>query len=541
LATALKKAAESLKNKGLLDIWITKDLPIDKTPTQSRHDIYKTRSAKINFLSRRKFLVLRRLLDGRALSIKKLTLLGFSLVSLPLVLALIYSATQVNQLANQGTQAIYSVAELTNINQELNDRRLQLERYASQYVVLKDKELKLNYVAQYHKITELLDHQLTPHVDNSFNELRSLFNQRIQLIDNLINDQAINEQSLEALQAHFVELASLSKQINIYSNKLISVQATSIKTGAEQVSRTMLISLVIIPVTLVIAGFFIFLITSPLKLLIRKIKYLEQGDFEKAIHVKSSPEIREIADALEMMRLRLHALELQKSSFIRHISHELKTPLAAIREGTELIYDNSVGPLNDEQQEICLIIRESVNRLQRHIEELLDFNIVLDSTSLQDSEKITLPSLIDGVITDHKLDLKRKQITINNTIGDVTIYSNTKQLKVILDNIISNAIKYTKTSGTISISGTINEEHLTLNIVDQGPGISDDMKERVFEAFYQGPAPIESQVKGSGLGLTIVKELLMRLNGEIIIKDSDGQHCGANIEITLPRVSRYED
>ncbi len=495
----------------------------------------------MKLLLRRKYHALRRLLDGRALSIKKLTLLGFSLVSLPLVVALIYSATQVNQLSNQGAQAIYSVAELTNINQELNDRRSQLERYASQYVVLKDQELKRNYVAQFLRIRELLDHQLAPYVDNSLNDLRAHFEQRIQLIDDLINDQAIDEQSLEPLQEHFVKLADLGKQINIYSNKLISAQATSIKKGAEQVSRTMLISLVIIPVTLVIAGFFIFLITSPLKLLIRKIKSLEQGNFEQAIHVKSSPEIREIADALEMMRLRLHALELQKSSFIRHISHELKTPLAAIREGTELIYDNSVGPLNDEQQEICLIIRESVNRLQRHIEELLDFNIVLDSTSLQDSEKIALLVLIDSVLNDHKLDLKRKQITIINTLDDVTIYSNAKQLRVILDNIISNAIKYTKSSGTMTISGTITAEQLTLNIIDQGPGISDDMKERVFEAFYQGPAPTDCQVKGSGLGLTIVKELLMRLNGEIIIKDSDAQHCGANIEITLPRVSRNED
>ena len=262
--------------------------------------------------------------------------------------------------------------------------------------------------------------------------------------------------------------------------------------------------------TLIIGGVFIYLITTPLKLLIAKIQSLEQGDFEKEIKIKGSPEIREIADALEIMRLRLHALELQKSSFIRHISHELKTPLAAIREGTELLYDNSVGKLNDEQQEICYIIKDSVNRLQRLIEDLLNFNIILDSTSLQDSEKIVLKTLLNSVITDHKLDIKRKKLEIVQVIEEVIIYSNAKQLKVVLDNILSNAIKYSSDYGTISIFSEFKNKQLQLSIVDNGPGINSDTQEKIFDAFYQGPAPENSQIKGSGLGLTIVKELLMR-------------------------------
>ncbi len=159
----------------------------------------------------------------------------------------------------------------------------------------------------------------------------------------------------------------------------------------------MLKSLLIIPLTVFIAIFFIIRITKPLKKLIKQIQTLEKGNFEHPINFKSSPEINEIIDALEVMRTRLHALELQKSSFIRHISHELKTPLAAIREGTELLYDNAVGPLNKDQEEIVDITREGVSRLQKHIEELLDFNIVLDSTSLQDSEKLIVPTLINDV------------------------------------------------------------------------------------------------------------------------------------------------
>ena len=328
-----------------------------------------------------------------ALSIKKLTLLGFTLVTLPLVLALIYSTTQVNLMSKQSAQAIYSVVALTKANRELNENQSKLERYASQYIVLQDFELKVDYLVQEQQILKLVNYNLDVYNDEQLAQLSENFFTIIAIVHDLITIKSMDDNALEMIQNQFVALTEVSQKIHLRSDALINIQADKIDATAKQVSDTMLISLLIIPMTLIIAAVFIFLITTPLKVLIAKIQSLEQGDFEKEIKLRGSPEIRAIADALEIMRLRLHALELQKSSFIRHISHELKTPLAAIREGTELLYDNSVGHLNDEQQEICFIIRDSVNRLQRLIEDLLNFNIVLDSTSLQDSEKIALTLL----------------------------------------------------------------------------------------------------------------------------------------------------
>jgi two-component system sensor histidine kinase GlrK len=480
-----------------------------------------------------------------ALSIKKLTILGFALVAFPLVIALIYSAVQVEQISKQATQSIFSVAALTTDNRELTENQLKLERFASQYVVLKDKELKDNYLAQEIRILMLVNSKLTIYNDDILNTYSQNFSLIIKKINTLIVNNPDEDSSLKAIQVHFISLAKVSQKINQRSIELINAQANKIKLTADQVSNTMLISLLIIPITVVIAGLFIFLITTPLKKLIEKIQSLEKGDFEKKIELRGSPEITEIADALEIMRLRLHALELQKSSFIRHISHELKTPLAAIREGTELLYDNSVGELNDEQQEVCHIIKASVSRLQRLIEDLLDFNIVLDSTSLQDSEKIYLKSLLDSVLADHKLDVKRKGIAIKQDVDNILFHSNAKQLKVVLDNVLSNAIKYSPMNSSIEISSTFKDKKLQLSIIDQGPGISPEIKEKVFDAFYQGPAPENNQIKGSGLGLTIVKELLMRLNGEINIVNQQTSNTGSKkvgtwVQIILPRAKRVE-
>ena len=340
--------------------------------------------------------------------------------------------------------------------------------------------------------------------------------------------------------------SSINEKIDNYSNELINLQASKIKNSAESISNTILKSLLIIPITLLIAVLFIVLITNPLKLLTEKIKRLEQGDFQRRITINGSTEIKEIADALEMMRTRLHALELQKSSFIRHISHELKTPLAAIREGTELLYDNSVGPLNDEQQEISLIIKSSVERLQRLIEDLLNFNIVLDSTSLQDREKIMLSRLIESVLQERKLDIKRKRLTINQRADEqsastIVLYSNTKQLTVIFDNLLSNAIKYSPDEGVISLTFEIEKGQLLLTITDQGPGIAKEQQARVFDAFYQGTAPQDNIIKGSGLGLTIVKELLMRLNGSIAIESQTQLPTGTSVQVSLSQAYSIGD
>jgi len=492
-------------------------------------------------VSQSTFLTIKKIISLETLSIKKLTLLGFSLVALPLVIALVYSATQINQLANQSEDAIFNTAEVTETNKLLSELLVKMERYASQSIVLKNDELSDNYFAEEEILLHLINTRLINQNDTELREISKKFLNEIEKINRLLSPNYQQIVYLVELQDHFKLLAKTNQRINQRSNALIYNQAREVKTSARIVRQTMLNSLLIIPITILIAVFFIIIITKPLKKLISQIQQLEQGNFEHKINLKSSPEVNEIVEALEVMRTRLHALELQKSSFIRHISHELKTPLAAIREGTELLYDNSVGELNPDQQEISDIIRTSVSRLQRLIEDLLDFNIVLDSTSLQDSEKIIVTHLINKVINERKLDIKRKNIQIQTTFGNVAVYSNAKQLNVILDNILSNAIKYSPENNIISIVTALQKDHLIISLSDHGMGLSEQVISKVFDAFYQGPAPVDNEIKGSGLGLTIVKELLMRINGDISVSSNTKQPSGTTFTLKIPRAFSLEN
>ncbi|PKH85393.1 HAMP domain-containing sensor histidine kinase [Colwellia sp. Bg11-28] len=472
------------------------------------------------------------------ISIKKLTLIGFTFVAMPLVMALIFGANKASELAQKSTSAIYNVAQLTQLNSKLDETIAKLERSASQFVVLKDDELLAIFSGHHKALIDIIQETSAKQQDKVLKEQLTSLKAESDRIKELMLNENIDTFSLEQIQQEFKLLQLINEQLEKRSTFVVNQQVLDIQQTTEEISDNILERLYIIPITLLIAGVFIILITKPLKRLTDEIQLLEQGSFEQEINLHGPAEVREIADALENMRQRLHALELQKSSFIRHISHELKTPLAAIREGTELIYDNSVGPLNEDQQEICDIIRVSVNRLQRLIEDLLDFNIVLDSTSLHGLEKISLSELINDACNVRKLDIKSKNLTMKCNNSPYFVYSNSKQLSVILDNILSNAIKYSPVNGDITITYSSSKECITINIIDQGPGIDPSLSEKVFDAFYQGKAPINSQIKGSGLGLTIVKELLLRLNGKIEViparKISAANESGACITITLP-------
>ncbi len=474
------------------------------------------------------------------MSIKSLTLLGFSLVAIPLVIALLFGASQVNSLSSASEGAINDVKKLLDSQQLLKSNQIKMERSAAQYIVLRDAALSEVYLAQSQQILSIILQLSATSNDDEIQKLSKNYMDTItELVESTIPQAeaqpTTNQDILQPIQKKFGMLTTISEKINLRSNALNSQHIDHIKQAAQSTRDIMIQSLLIIPISVVIAALFIFLITSPLKTLAQSIYRLQQGKFDQKITATGSPEIQEIAHALEHMRTRLHALELQKSSFIRHISHELKTPLAAIREGTELLYDNSVGELNAEQQEISHIIKNSVFRLQKHIEDLLDFNIVLDSTSLQDSEKILIVQEIKQVVSARALDIKRKKIQLNIKENSLGIISNRKQINVIIDNLLSNAIKYSPSEGIIDIDTLLTDGHLELSITDYGVGINEENQKHVFDAFFQGPPPSDSLIKGSGLGLTIVKELILRLNGDIWLNSQQNQPSGTKITINIPR------
>src|SRR3569833_1807404 len=142
-------------------------------------------------------------------------------------------------------------------------------------------------------------------------------------------------------------------------------------------------------------------------------------------------------------------LEEQKTKFVRHVSHELKTPLTALREGAELLADEVVGDLQGEQKEVVHILRQNSIRLQKLIEDLLHFNVAASSQSYAALETQRLDDIITRVVHDHKLTLVSKGIRVVMDLAPLHIEGEAEKLRVIIDYLLSNTKKYSPQGGTV--------------------------------------------------------------------------------------------
>jgi len=275
------------------------------------------------------------------------------------------------------------------------------------------------------------------------------------------------------------------------------------------------------------------LIARPIRQLDLAIRQMGTADFTHAIEVNGPQDMRYLGQRLEWLRVRLHELETQQTQFLRHVSHELKTPLTAVREGAELLRDRVGGELSPQQQEIVRIVRENTLQLQRLIEDLLNYHQTR-SIEPQTLGPVPLADVIRRVVREHKLAALARMITFEARVKQAIVIGDGEKIRAIVDNLLSNAIKYSPRSGLIAIDLFADGGNAVLEVADQGPGVDPDDRPRIFESFYQGkPAP-EGRIKGSGLGLAIAREYALAHGGGIELLDrSDGKR-GARFRVWLP-------
>jgi two-component system sensor histidine kinase GlrK len=257
------------------------------------------------------------------------------------------------------------------------------------------------------------------------------------------------------------------------------------------------------------------------------------ADFTHAVEVNGPQDLRYIGQRLEWLRTRLNELEQQQTRFLRHVSHELKTPLTAVREGAELLRDNVGGRLTPEQHEIVRIVRENTLSLQKLIEDLLLYH---QSRAFEPATlgPVPLADVIRRVVREQKLAAIARMLTCDTDLASAIVVGDAEKIRTVIDNLLSNAIKYSPRSGVIELVLVEADGYAVLDVSDQGPGIAAAERERVFDSFYSGPAPADGKVKGSGLGLAIAREYAMAQAGSIDVLDrSDGKR-GVRFRLRLP-------
>ena len=457
-------------------------------------------------------------------------LIGFTAVAAPLVFAILNAAVQMNQLSNRSEELVVHGVRATRSNQQLFEELASMERTARLYQIIGNSEsldlYKKNQLRLQNTIEDLSRLTLDP---ESVHDLSSLRDQSDAILAKL---KAARPNSPQ-VAATFPQLSELASKVSTRISVQIDSELARLQLATQAAQRNLFWqTLLLIPITLLVVGIFTYLFGRPIRAIDRSISELGRGTFSRPIAIRGPADLERLATQLEWLRVRLLELAQEKNRFLRHMSHELKTPLANIREGTELLMDGAVGELQSGQREVTAILRENGMKLQRLIENLLSFSAWQAKSVGLDLSEFKLRPLIKSVLENQQLTLVAQRVRLDVQVEDLAPYADRSKVRLILDNLLSNAIKFTPRGGTISIHARGERDQLVLNVMDTGPGIPAEERARIFEAFYQGKTPQGGHVKGTGIGLSVVTEFVNAHGGSIEILEAPGG--GAHFRVRLP-------
>jgi len=465
-------------------------------------------------------------------SFLKLLLIGFTLVALPLIFALINNAVSVDRIANRSQRAVYQAVQATQSSRRVLELLNAMERTARQVVILGDQFLLDAYdIARKDLVQTAGQFSSLPFDGEQRAALDQILRGEAEIHSVLSNPGATPAQLRTAIE-NFSELGAHARTITARSSALIDREVDAMQETAARAQRlTYWQLLALIPVVIFLVIGFSLLIARPISQIDAAIRHLGRGQFAAPVSVSGPQDLEQLGERLEWMRRELLDIDEQKNRFLRQVSHELKTPLTALREGAELLSEEAVGKLTPEQREIAEILRHNSVELQKLIEDLLSFGASQFRKVTVDLEPVDVRQVIERVAADQRLVLKARGVSLECSAEDVMLSADSEKLRVVIDNLLSNAVKFSPEGGVVSVGAHLFSGSLQLDVIDQGPGIAPGERARIFDPFYQGRASGAGFVRGTGIGLSVVKEYVFAHGGSVEVLDAPR---GAHIRVRLP-------
>jgi two-component system sensor histidine kinase GlrK len=464
-----------------------------------------------------------------------LLLAGFTLVALPLVGALAYSAWNTERLVGQSRSAVFNASDAARASRSLFDRIGAIERLAQQAAVLDDTEVLQAYARVHRSFRQLadeigqlpLDYAQVAALNRTLDEEQALYD--------LVGDGLQRPINAKEVSSRVERLVDAARDVLAINNLVVNREVERLRASADEAQRgVVLLLLFSTAVALSLALVLTRYIGRPIAAIDNAIRQLGGADFSRPISVRGPEDLRYLGRRLDWLRRRLEEFETQKNRFLRHVSHELKTPLTALREGAELLNDEVAGPLRPAQRQVVSIMRDNSVKLQRLIEELLDYQRALHAASSLAVKPVVLDILVADAARAHELAARSKGLRLSIDSQSTTLEADPEKLRSIVDNLISNAVKFSPPGGTVSVRARAQAAEAVIDVMDSGPGVPLEERESIFNLFFRGRGKGDSgRIKGSGLGLAIARELVEAHGGQIAVVGGSGGH----FRVTLPRRS----
>ena len=468
-----------------------------------------------------------------------LLIAGVAVVAAPLVLALATSAFHTDQLAVAGQNALNRAVQATQASRRIAALVRELERSARQAAILGEETLPAHYPG----LRRALSATAVRLADLPFDaEQRAKLEQVLEIersVYQTLSRPGAGGSEAGAMLARFAEAGRLSEEIIERSDALIEHENARMTAIAHRAQRVLFwLSLAALPLAIGVIWGFATLLARPVRDLDQAIGAIGSGRLSAPIEVHGPRDLEKLGRRLEWLRLELLDLEQQKNRFLRQVAHALKTPLAAVRESTDLLAERGVHERTETERELMSILRRNGLELQRRIEDLLQLGEADFRRLTLNIDRVDLEALFSEVRESHALAAraKRLRIEIDVAAGAAHVDADPDKLRVIVDNLLSNAIKHAPADSAVELFAHPEHEAVSIGIRDQGHGIPAHDRERVFDPYYQGEMAGSGSIKGSGVGLSIVREYALAHGGKAMV--ADDERGGAQVCVILPMAAR---
>lgn len=460
-------------------------------------------------------------------SLLRLVLLGNLIIMLPLLVAIIYAEVTVERITEQSDLVAGEANHAGRLAWELQEDLRHMDRILRQFGVLNDSSLIEDYAAarqEWRKnAAELTGIPLMRTLGDRVRQMLDAEDAAFRAVDR-------SGAGVANLQATIGTLIDRSLATAEEAGRIVDAERSLFRERAAMLRERLMAGIAAALATAIVLLFLGRRLMSRLMSRVeRAVQALGEGQLDRKIRLKGPDDLKMIGERLEWLRCRLRELEEQRTRVLRHVSHELKTPLAALREGSSLLSDQVAGTLTAQQARIVGIMHGNALRLQTLIDGLLRLQRAEHALERFERIRIRLDEIVQQVLATHELAARDKHLCMTGTLAPLTVAGGREEMTTIVNNIIANAIKYSPAGGEIALSLTRDGNHAVLDVADQGPGVPAEHRERIFEPFYRAPGT--RSTAGTGLGLAIASEFVHAHHGSLELIDS---RAGAHFRITLP-------
>jgi two-component system, NtrC family, sensor histidine kinase GlrK len=466
-------------------------------------------------------------------SLSQVFLAGVVLISVPLLAGTILTFIYIERLSADSRSLVVRSLEIGRETEKLIVHIEELSRTAQQYMVVGEQELYDLYIRKHYRLIDTLE-WLGLLVDED--EARQVLDDISSVSESAFRQMqtAAGNPGADINDGHFDQLVELSDRLRFFSSTAIRNQldtaARRVETARLALYWTWGISSVFVAVFIVIVAWFI---SKPIRRMDWHIRRLGQGEFDEGVRIEGPADIVKLGERLDWLRTRLGEVDQIKERFFREMSHQLKTPLASIREGADLLMDESDRITPESRREVLGLLHSSSLELHRMLDNMLNFSAWRADPGRIYQENFRIRQLVDAVANRFRAMLLARNMTIRvECREDLVVSMDRDKCRVILDNLISNAVKFSPDYGEIVVSVDINGSTMELGVTDQGPGVPAEERDKIFELFYLGEAPGAGQSRGTGVGLALVRAYAEAHGGRVHI-ESRGK--GAKFRVTIPQ------